>query len=90
MIENRKAIWFTICLYVMTVVIVLIADKLYTPQSANDIMGPPFMTMVGCFIVLLIFFFRSIYIAIFKKVSYWSVVVIHLLLMIVLVYSFML
>ena len=84
----RRSVLFTIFLYVMATVVIFTVDALYVPKSANDITGPPFMLMLGCGALILFFFLRSIYMAIAKNVSYWRVVVTHLILMLLAIFIF--
>ena len=85
---NLKALGFTIVLYLVYLLVVFLTNKFYTPRAANDITGPPFLVMIVGVLVILLFFFRSIYLAYSGDSSYWSVVILHVILIFVLVYRF--
>ncbi|MBS1749443.1 MAG: hypothetical protein JST63_06045 [Bacteroidetes bacterium] len=85
---NLKALLFTLGLYVLYFLAVYFTEKLYTPKAANDITGPPFMVGVAGLLILLIFFFRSIYVAFAVDKSYWGVVILHVILLLIIMYKF--
>ncbi len=85
---NLKALGLTIVLYLVYLLVVFLTNKFYTPRAANDITGPPFLVMIVGALVILLFFFRSIYLAYSGDSSYWSVVILHVILIFVLVYRF--
>lgn len=78
-----KNILLTISLYLATVAALFLADNLSYRQGAND-MSPSLEIAVICFVVILFFFFRSIYQSIWKDRKYWICVGIHLLGMMIL------
>lgn len=86
---NWKPLLFTVGLYMAIILAVLITDKLYTQRGANDITGPPFMRAALGAVIILFFFLRSIYQAIAVCKSYWLVAVVHLLLILIIVFKFM-
>lgn len=86
---NWKPILFTVGLYLAIILAIFITDKLYTQRGANDITGPPFMMAVLGAVIILVFFLRSIYQAIAVGKSYWLVAVVHLMLILIIIFKFM-
>lgn len=84
---NVKALLFTIGLYVLVFLTAYLTEKFYTPRGANDITGPPFLVIIAGLLVILVFFFRSIYMAYAVDNSYWSVVILHIILLLVILFK---
>lgn len=84
---NLKALLFTLGLYILFFLLTYLTEKFYTPKAANDITGPPFLVAVAGLLVILVFFFRSIYMAFAVDKSYWGVVILHVILLLIIIYK---
>ncbi len=80
---NVKAILFTIGLYLAVFLAVFLTETFYVSRGANDITGPPFLVMVLGVFIILFFFIRSIVLAFTKDKSYWSVVLLNVILFLI-------
>lgn len=85
---NLKALLFTCGLYIIVILATYLTEKFYIPKGANDITGPPFMVAVLGGLVILFFFFRSIYLSFAVDNSYWSIVILHVILILFVLYKF--
>lgn len=83
-----RAILFTFGVYILFFLVVFLAEKLYTPHGANDITGPPYIVFILGIIVILLLFFRSIYRAFVTDKFYWIIVLLHILLLLTIVFTF--
>lgn len=84
---NLKALLFTLGLYILFFLLTYLTEKFYTPKAANDITGAPFLVAVAGLLVILVFFFRSIYMAFAVDKSYWGVVILHVILLLIIIYK---
>lgn len=88
MLQKFKPVLFTVALYIFCFLAVYLTEKLYVPRGANDITGPPFLVMVLGLLVILVFFLRSIYLAIARSKDYWYAVMVHMLFLLFILYRF--